>query len=106
MVIGVGDGTKQIKVLLPHVYLTKPPLLLFRHCLPPVGALLLEIGEHDDLVGIIAFVLLTAGLQDGRSLSSVRTRPGILAIQIVYLNEEGVGGHDPLGSVVVQGRVS
>ena len=82
------------------MYLTKPPLLLFRHGLPPVGALLLEVGEHDDLVGIVSFVLLTAGLQDGRSLLSIHA-PGILAIQIVYLNEEGVGGHDPLGSVVV-----
>ena len=97
----IGGDTKQIKVFPPLcvVYLTKPPLLLFRHGLPPVGALLLEVGEHDDLVGIIAFVLLTTRLQDGRA--DVNPDTSILAIQIVYLNEEGVGGHDPLGSVVV-----
>ena len=67
------------KFSLPYVYLTKPPLLLFRHGLPPVGALLLEVGEDDDLVGIVAFVLLTTGLQDGRSVIRISPhRPAFL----------------------------
>ena len=47
-------------------HLTKSSLLLFGHGLPPVGALLLEVGEHDHLVRELAFVLLSTRLQNDR----------------------------------------
>ena len=48
MIIGVGDGTKQIKVLLLHMYLTKPPLLLFRHV-----SIMYQNDANDDLGSMI-----------------------------------------------------